>query len=602
MRHYHYLIAACTVLVLTACSTPTTPVASSKKEKVEDALRLKDDGKVGDAALAMLQISEQSSGSERFQYLFEAAQCYLQEGDLARTANVRQKIQSAAPNSSYAAILNAQLSLRHGHASAAMGQLKALKLTDTSPSAKGIYWLTLGEASEISAEGTQSVNADVNVKKNTPEKSKVTSGIPFILSALQARTKAEEFLISAQSLTKNQDAIWRLLSAQSVAALKILKTKTKDGSVKGWLDLTLLAKQSEGAVPEKDITAWRTKYPNLVILNQRLLDLRGGAMEKLRHIALILPTKSAEFGSSANAVWEGFQAAQKDKTLPYQVKLYETDANPASALSAYTSAVEKGAVLVVGPLPRKSLSLLAKRRLLAVPTVALNAIEEKKLPANLYQFGLPITQEAQLIARAAKEKGFTDAIVLKGNSALDARSAEAFIKEWILLQHTIKSELPVQDSAHIVRLTKQSTPSNTMIFLASDFQNALPAIKAMPVNWTIFGTSALNTASPEVAGLDKNQKIYFVDVPTLVKAASSTDKVPDVVNSRLYSLGVDVCRLSVLLLNDEIKFNRPLMDGDTGKLRVSRNGRVERDLPLVSLQDASLASYRTNDFARLFGQ
>ena len=603
MRHYHYLITACTVFALTACTIPSTRVASNKQEMLEDALRLKEDGKVDEAARAMLQISERSSGSERFQYLFEAAQFYLQENELERAENLLQKIQSTSPDSNYAAILSAQISLRNGQTSAAVAQLrKALRLTDTTQSAKGIYWLTVAEVLEIHAEGTNNVNADINVKKSTSAKSKSTSNLPFILHALQARINVEEFLMSAQSLTKNQDAIWRLLSAQSVTTLKTLKTKTKDGSAKAWLDLAVLAKESKGAVPGKNMAAWRTKYPDLVILNQRLLELRGGALEKLRHVALILPTKSAEFGSSGKAVWEGFQAAQKNNHLPYPVKLYETDADPASAISAYASAVEKGAVLGVGPLPRKSLALLAKRRLLAVPTVALNAIEEEKLPVNLYQFGLPITQEAQIVARAAKGKGFTDAIVLKGNSALDARSADAFIKEWTLLQHTVKSELAVQDFVHIEKLPKQSFTSNTMVFLASDFQNALPAIKAMPVNWTVFGTSALNTASPEVADLDKNKKIYFVDVPTLIKTASTMDKVQNVVDSRLYSLGMDVCRLSVLLLNDEIKFNRPLMNGETGKLRIARNGRVERDLPLVSLQEASLAGYRKNDFAGLFGQ
>jgi outer membrane PBP1 activator LpoA protein len=42
-----------------------------------------------------------------------------------------------------------------------------------------------------------------------------------------------------------------------------------------------------------------------------------------------------------------------------------------------------------------------------------------------------------------------------------------------------------------------------------------------------------------------------------------------------------------------------LLNGDTGKLSVTRNGNVERDLPLLSLQHASLATYHADDLARL---
>jgi outer membrane PBP1 activator LpoA protein len=248
--------------------------------------------------------------------------------------------------------------------------------------------------------------------------------------------------------------------------------------------------------------------------------------------------------------------------------------------------------------------LLAQRRLLAVPTVALNAIDEGKYPINLYQFGLPIAQEARVVARGAKNMGFTDAIVLKGNTALDARSSEAFIEEWAQLHQSIKVALAVQDLSGIGQLASGGLPAGTMIFVAADFQSALPAIKAMPENWSVFGTSALNTNSPLVAQLNKRQKIYFVDVPDLigkseVSESPSQPGKPDAVLARLYALGIDAYRFSTLLMHDELRYNRPLMNGETGKLSVTRSGNVERDLPLLSLQHASLASYHADDLAKL---
>jgi len=154
------------------------------------------------------------------------------------------------------------------------------------------------------------------------------------------------------------------------------------------------------------------------------------------------------------------------------------------------------------------------------------------------------------------------------------------------------------------RLLSKNMTAKTMVFIASDFPHALPVIQALPSHWVIFGTSALNTISSEASKLDKEKKIYFVDAPALVKTASSVNKTAtrikgDIMYSRLYSLGTDVHRLTSLLLRDEIKFNRPLVEGETGKLRVTRNGYVERDLPLVLLQEASLASYSVEELTLL---
>ena len=281
------------------------------------------------------------------------------------------------------------------------------------------------------------------------------------------------------------------------------------------------------------------------------------------------------------------------------IKLYETDAAPAATMRAYNNAIAKEAILIIGPLPRTSLSLLAQRKLLAVPTVALNIVDDEKTPTNLYQFGLPITHEARIVARAAKEKGYTEAIVLKGNGSLDMRSADAFTKEWASLNNTIKSELPIKDIAAVQKLLAAPAGQHTMVFVAADFQTALPILKSTPSTWAMFGTSSLNTNSPAIATLDKNLKIYFVDVPTLLSAQPGTEKMPAPVNNpinfRLYSLGMDAYRLAALLLRDEVKFNRTVVDGATGKLSITRNGNVERELPLMLLREANLRNTASLD-------
>jgi len=607
---FRVVIAAGIIAALAACSTPHQESAHpplptlAKDRTVEDALQLKDDGKAGDAAGVMLQVSERSANDMRTQYLFEAGQLYLSVPDAQHATEVLQKLVNADPKSGYTKILKAQIFLLNGQANGAITALGSTPPNDITPVTKGIYWLALAQADESCASAPVEPPATPAAAGKKVIKKKPPLITACLQEALRAHAEANDLLISPLDLAKNQDALWQLMATQSAPNLQIIKNKSTNSTLKAWLDLALLAKKSKNAVPDKAIKAWSAKYADQAVLNQRLLELRGLHPEKMRHMAIILPTKSKDLGQFAKAVWEGFQAAQKNDPNPYPIKLYETDANPVSTLNAYQSALEKGANLIVGPLSRSSLSLLAQRRLLAVPTVALNVVEEGKFPINLYQFGLPIAQEARVVARGAKNKGFTDAIVLKGTTALDARSSEAFISEWTQFHQSIKVALSIQDLAGIEQLTANPLPAHTMVFVAADFQNALPAIKEMPESWTVFGTSALNTDSPEVAQLNKNQKIYFVDVPDLVGKSTASDTTspaakPDAVFARLYALGEDACRFSILVMRDELRFNRPLLNGETGKLSVTRNGNVERDLPLLSLQHASIASYHSDDLARL---
>jgi outer membrane PBP1 activator LpoA protein len=626
LKKLRFAIVVGTLATLAACSTtsqdhlhPVEP-PPAKDHTVEDALQLKDDGKVGDAAGVMVQVSERAANDVKAQYLFEAGQLYLAVPDAQHANDVLQKLVNINPTSGYTKVLKAQMYLVGGQTTDALSALGNAAPADINPASKGVYWRTLAEANEKCAttDATAAPTAAA-APATTPAptgkaaakpamKKKASSMATCTQEAVHARAEANDALVAPAELSANQDALWQLMNAQTVANLTTMRAKATNPTMRAWLDLALLAKKTKGPVSEKAVNAWMKKYPDQVVLNQRLLELRGMHPEAMRHMAVILPTKSKELGRFAQAVWEGFQASQKNDADPYPIKLYDTDSNPATTLAAYRSALDHGAVLIVGPLSRSSLALLAQRRLLAVPTVALNVVEDGKFPINLYQFGLPIAQEARVVARGAKNKGFTDAIVLKGNTALDGRSSEAFINEWTQLHETVKVALSVQDIAGISQLAASATaPSpHTMVFVAADFQNALPAMKAMPDSWTVFGTSALNTDSADVSQLSKNQKIYFVDVPDLLgksttpaATADTSSNKPDAVYGRLYALGTDACRFSTMLVHDEVRYNRTLLNGDTGKLSVTRNGNVERDLPLLSLQHASLATYHADDLARL---
>ncbi len=72
------------------------------------------------------------------------------------------------------------------------------------------------------------------------------------------------------------------------------------------------------------------------------------AVKPARHIALLLPTKSAIFGASADAVRQGFVAAAalEKQTLP--VRVYDNFDEDKSVTIAYKQALASGAIAVVG--------------------------------------------------------------------------------------------------------------------------------------------------------------------------------------------------------------------------------------------------------------
>ena len=157
VRKLRVVIVLGLLAALAACSTtshesarPPLP-ASAKDRTVEDALQLKDDGKAGDAAGVMIQVSERAANDLRTQYLFEAGQLYLSVPDAGHARDVLQKLISAAPNGGYTKILKAQISLLDGKAGDAITALGSSPSPEIAPATKGLFWLTLAQADESCA-------------------------------------------------------------------------------------------------------------------------------------------------------------------------------------------------------------------------------------------------------------------------------------------------------------------------------------------------------------------------------------------------------------------------------------------------------------------
>src|SRR5207253_2839994 len=114
----------------------------------------------------------------------------------------------------------------------------------------------------------------------------------------------------------------------------------------------------------------------------------------------------------AEALHQGFLAAQKYADEKITVRLFPTDAQPSSTVAAYQAAQEQGVKLIVGPLTRNGVTAIASSPLPRLPTLALNSPEgDVPLPRDFYTFGLGVDAEARQLALLAYEKARPTAVL-----------------------------------------------------------------------------------------------------------------------------------------------------------------------------------------------
>ena len=310
-------------------------------------------------------------------------------------------------------------------------------------------------------------------------------------------------------------------------------------------------------------------------------------------MALILPLGSPTFSRHADAVRQGFIAAAKvaAKGAP-AVRIYPANEDTLNVLTVYEQAVESGAQLVVGPLTRSGVATLAASNLVTVPTLALNSLEPRSpQPARLYLFGLTVELEARQVARLAFDDGRRNAFIISDDTALGKRMREAFREEFARFGGITVAELSFgADQASLNKLRQASNLAVAdMAFLALDFVRARTLRPYLGNALALYATSQVSAGrSNALAARDLNL-VRFVDMPWLLQADHPAvmiyprPQLGDLVEfDRLYALGIDAFRIGLELLRSS---NEPVLDGVTGRIRLTRDQQFVRELTTAQYVD-----------------
>ncbi len=297
----------------------------------------------------------------------------------------------------------------------------------------------------------------------------------------------------------------------------------------------------------------------------------ANAESAVAHIALILPLKSAVFGKSAVAVQQGFLAAAGLETNGLPVRVYPCNDEKAEVTAVYAQAVKAGAVAVAGPLTRNGVAALAANPDLDVPTLALNQMDMARTD-QLYFFGLPAEVEARQVAQWAAKAGLLSATIVRTDTALSKRLAQAFTDSWLKSGGIVLAEKIYAGDATPLRLIP--TEAGNMVFLAAEADKARLLRPYISNLLPIFATSQVFSGNTNNLVNYDLAEVRFTDMPWLLQPDHPAVMIyphatPALTQDmeRLYALGVDAYRLTIILYEHQTANDLPL-DGVTGKVQL----------------------------------
>ncbi len=236
----------------------------------------------------------------------------------------------------------------------------------------------------------------------------------------------------------NHLALWQTLLKMTPQALDLYNPGQPPAEDSGWFALAYAFKAYENnpEAMEVAIEDWQYSYPNHPADIEQLKKSIKTPLrlpQQLDLIGILLPD-SGPAANAAQAIRQGIIAAHFNARSNVRLQFYDvqTGNNPDSnnVISQYDKAVADGANIVIGPLDKTSVELLAAHDALTIPVLALNRINEDIEQNNFFQFALAPEDDARNQAEYANKMGYKRAIVLSPRNDWGDRVAEAFTNEW----------------------------------------------------------------------------------------------------------------------------------------------------------------------------
>lgn len=602
-RQLHLLLSTALLILLTACQPSDTTVTKPDTSAETQAVAAEQSGDYLAAAQHYLDLANATSDKQQAQYYLRAAKAFMQINKLDQVnttiANINKSLLSEAQQLDVA-ILEAKIALSSSQAEQALAALAPYELKYAAPSQQQAAYNIQLKAYEKT--------------ENWLEKANTHIALATLLS-------------NHEAIAENQQALWQSLMKLTPQALELFNPGIAPSVDSGWFALAYAVRAYQ-ANPDALIVAiedWQRNYPNHpadVSLYKEQLKIGTRLPKQLNDIAILLP-KSGPYAAAADAIKQGIIAAHFDSQTSTRLHFFaiETDATTGTSnvWQQYQLAKSKNANLVIGPLDKISVQILADAEELPVPVLALNRLNNKQTQKdNLFQFGLAPEDDAIAVANYATDQNYNRAVVLAPSGDWGNRVASAFSEQWLtnggtLLNQatydenqsdfstTIKPLLALDASQQRQKQLKQTLGESVefeprrrqdidFIFLVArplKARQLIPQLKfhrsgQLPVIATSHAYSGQENSQQDI---DLNGLIIN-DIPWVFNELAMSDPTyialknssPQHFDSfiRLYALGADAYRL-IPNLNGLSRSSEQSFMGATGILSIDELGQLNRE-------------------------
>ncbi len=293
----------------------------------------------------------------------------------------------------------------------------------------------------------------------------------------------------------NQELIWMMLMEQDIQQLQAVlsdlqvlnTTHATTHNEQGWYELAIVNKDNQRNINQQydALTLWQQQWPNHSANEPLPADLaliQHLVNNQPQRIALMLPL-SGKLKPVAEAVRDGFMAAyfaneQAGGQTP-EINIY--DVSHGNINEHYDFAVSQGAQVVIGPLSKENISELAMRPMLEVPTLALNQIEaSQSYPAELFQLGLGIEDEAAQTAEKAFRDGKRHALIIAPAGSQGDRATQVFTEQWQALGATVSDGIRYSNERELSKIIEHAMHLNGSKARARDLRNIVGSFEFEP--------------------------------------------------------------------------------------------------------------------------
>jgi outer membrane PBP1 activator LpoA protein len=300
------------------------------------------------------------------------------------------------------------------------------------------------------------------------------------------------------------------------------------------------------------------------------------AIQGKPHIALILPTASAQLGRPADAVRQGFAAASEaEGNSAPPMALIGVDGEGPALLEACKRAQAAGATLVVTGLTRDGATNVARSECAKAPVLTLNQpIDAGTDNPNVFSISLSLEQEARQAALLAVSEGWRSAVIISSQSSLSRRVVGAFEQEWTRAAGEVAGRITFSggpDEAPMVKDRLAQLARGDMVFIALDPPESRLVRPYVSGMLPVYATSlSVDPRAETLVNVDL-QGVRYVDMPWFVQPDHPAvmvypqPRAPLPVDyERLYALGIDAFRIAAVLVQGDK--SRLSLDGVTGRI------------------------------------